>query len=46
MLATSRTAFPRNLVLEGLATPWQLVCLNGGKTLKLLCARSTAILLR
>lgn len=45
-LATSRTAFPRNLVLEGLAMPWQLVCLNEGKTLKLLCARSTAILLR
>ncbi len=45
-LATSRTAFPRNLVLEGLAMPWQLVYLNGGKTLKLLCARGTAILLR
>ena len=46
MLATSRTAFPRNLVLEGLAMPWQLVYLNEGKTLKLLCARGTAILLR
>lgn len=46
MLATSTTAFPRTLVLEGLAMPWQLVYLNGGKTLKLLCARGTTILLR
>lgn len=45
-LATSTTAFPRSLVLEGMAMPWQLVYLNGGKTLKLLCARGTTILLR
>ena len=45
-LATAATAFPQDLVLEGLPAPWTLVRTDEGRTLKLVYAAGATIIVR